>query len=132
MGRDIRLGQNLAVRQTQTIAMTPQMQESISLLQKSTVEMRQEIQRKLEENPLLELDDPEWENTESSQEDDEENSGGEDSSEDEDVEEKKSQDIDFADIVYSNYVKCSRCARIGETRQQMYRFFTQCIVKACI
>lgn len=43
--------------QTQTLTMTPQLQQAIRLLQLSTLELRQEIQQTLETNPLLEIDE---------------------------------------------------------------------------
>lgn len=50
-GLQLRLGQHLAL--------TPQLQQSIRLLQLSTLELNQEIEQALVENPLLErLDDP--------------------------------------------------------------------------
>ena len=46
----IKLGQNLA--------MTPQLQQAIRLLQLSTLDLQQEIQQALETNPMLELVEP--------------------------------------------------------------------------
>lgn len=43
--------------QTQTLTMTPQLQQAIRLLQLSTLDLRQEIQATLEGNPLLEIDE---------------------------------------------------------------------------
>lgn len=53
------LRQTLSIRatQTQTLTMTPQLQQAIRLLQLSTLELRQEIQQTLESNPLLEIDE---------------------------------------------------------------------------
>ncbi|HHO82066.1 MAG TPA: RNA polymerase factor sigma-54 [Halothiobacillus sp.] len=48
-GLELKLGQHLA--------MTPQLQQSIRLLQLSTLELQVEIQRAIESNPLLELDE---------------------------------------------------------------------------
>jgi RNA polymerase sigma-54 factor len=49
----------LGFKLTQSLALTPQLQQSIRLLQLSTLELNQEIQQALEENPLLErVDDP--------------------------------------------------------------------------
>lgn len=45
------------LRLSQQLALTPQLQQSIRLLQLSTLELNQEIERALEENPLLERDD---------------------------------------------------------------------------
>lgn len=47
----------LQLRLSQHLALTPQLQQSIKLLQLSTVEMEQEIERYLLENPMLERDD---------------------------------------------------------------------------
>ena len=44
----------LQLRTAQGLALTPQLQQSIKLLQLSTVEMQQEIERYLLENPMLE------------------------------------------------------------------------------
>ncbi|MFZ5722310.1 MAG: RNA polymerase factor sigma-54 [Pseudomonadota bacterium] len=42
---------------SQTLAMTPQLQQAIRLLQLSTLDLQQEIQTALESNPLLEMDE---------------------------------------------------------------------------
>ena len=47
----------LQLRQSQHLALTPQLQQSIRLLQLSTVEINQEVARLLDENPLLERED---------------------------------------------------------------------------
>jgi RNA polymerase sigma-54 factor len=47
----------LQLKLSQHLALTPQLQQSIKLLQMSTVDMEQEIERYLLENPLLERDD---------------------------------------------------------------------------
>ena len=49
----------LQLKISQHLALTPQLQQSIKLLQLSTVEMQQEIERYLAENPLLERADEE-------------------------------------------------------------------------
>ncbi|PHM47013.1 RNA polymerase factor sigma-54 [Xenorhabdus miraniensis] len=49
--------QSLQLRLSQQLAMTPQLQQAIRLLQLSTLELQQEIQQALETNPLLEQDD---------------------------------------------------------------------------
>ena len=43
--------------QTQTLALTPQLQQAIKMLQLSTLELRQEIQQTLDLNPFLEMDE---------------------------------------------------------------------------
>ncbi|MGE5385985.1 MAG: RNA polymerase factor sigma-54 [Betaproteobacteria bacterium] len=47
----------LQLKLSQHLALTPQLQQSIKLLQLSTIEMQQEIERYLLENPLLERTD---------------------------------------------------------------------------
>jgi RNA polymerase sigma-54 factor len=51
--------QSLQLRVSQHLALTPQLQQSIRLLQLSTLELHQELEQILSDNPLLErLDDP--------------------------------------------------------------------------
>src|SRR4051794_22841956 len=45
---------SLQVRLSQHLALTPQLQQSIRLLQLSTLELQQEIEQMLEQNPFLE------------------------------------------------------------------------------
>jgi len=47
----------LQLRLSQHLALTPQLQQSIRLLQLSTIELNQEIEQALADNPLLERDD---------------------------------------------------------------------------
>jgi RNA polymerase sigma-54 factor len=47
----------LQLRQSQQLTLTPQLQQSIRLLQLSTLEVTQEVERLLDENPLLERED---------------------------------------------------------------------------
>nr|CAA6800660.1 MAG: RNA polymerase sigma-54 factor RpoN [uncultured Thiotrichaceae bacterium] len=49
------LRQGLEVRIGQSLSMTPQLQQAIRLLQLSSIELNEEIQQALEENPLLQL-----------------------------------------------------------------------------
>src|SRR5690348_3922377 len=49
--------QTLQLRLSQHLTLTPQLQQSIRLLQLSTLELNQELERFLQENPLLERDD---------------------------------------------------------------------------
>jgi len=44
----------LSLRQTQKMVMTPMLQQAISLLQLSRLEMLQALHQQLEENPILE------------------------------------------------------------------------------
>ncbi|MCC7483928.1 MAG: RNA polymerase factor sigma-54 [Burkholderiales bacterium] len=48
---------SLQLRLSQHLTLTPQLQQSIRLLQLSTLELTQELERALQENPLLERDD---------------------------------------------------------------------------
>jgi len=49
--------QTLALKLGQQLTMTPQLQQAIRLLQLSALDLQQEIQNTLEENPMLELSD---------------------------------------------------------------------------
>jgi len=49
--------QSLQLKLSQSLTLTPQLQQSIKLLQLSTIELNQEIERFLAENPLLERED---------------------------------------------------------------------------
>ncbi|WP_226571734.1 RNA polymerase factor sigma-54 [Mangrovibacter yixingensis] len=49
--------QGLQLKLSQQLAMTPQLQQAIRLLQLSTLELQQELQQALENNPLLEQTD---------------------------------------------------------------------------
>ena len=51
--------QTLQLRVSQHLALTPQLQQSIRLLQLSTLELNQEIDQFLQDNPLLEREDAE-------------------------------------------------------------------------
>src|SRR5687768_8204903 len=48
---------SLQLRLSQHLTLTPQLQQSIRLLQLSTLELNQEIEKFLQDNPLLERDD---------------------------------------------------------------------------
>ena len=50
---------SLQLKLSQHLALTPQLQQSIKLLQLSTIELNQEIEKVLLENPMLERDEPE-------------------------------------------------------------------------
>ena len=47
----------LSLRVSQHLALTPQLQQSIRLLQLSTLELASEVEQMLDENPFLERDD---------------------------------------------------------------------------
>lgn len=55
------LKQGLNTKLSQSLSMTPQMQQAIRLLQLSSLELEQEIQAALDSNPLLEMAVPETE-----------------------------------------------------------------------
>ena len=46
--------QTLQLKLSQHLTLTPQLQQSIRLLQLSTIELNAEVERMLQENPLLE------------------------------------------------------------------------------
>src|SRR3546814_9562038 len=48
--------QRLELRQRQSLVMTPQLQQAIKLLQLSNLELAAEVDRELEQNPLLDRD----------------------------------------------------------------------------
>ncbi|HSM20972.1 MAG TPA: RNA polymerase factor sigma-54, partial [Rubrivivax sp.] len=48
---------SLQVRLSQHLALTPQLQQSIRLLQLSTLELHQEVGQMLDQNPFLEAED---------------------------------------------------------------------------
>src|SRR6478735_7713491 len=47
--------QGLSLRVSQHLALTPQLQQSIRLLQLSTMELAQEVEQMLDDNPFLEV-----------------------------------------------------------------------------
>ncbi len=53
------MAQTLALHQTQHLALTPQLKQALAILQLSTVELSQLINKALEENPLLEAESTE-------------------------------------------------------------------------
>ncbi|MGB0843955.1 MAG: RNA polymerase factor sigma-54 [Alphaproteobacteria bacterium] len=56
------VGQKLNLTQSQSLVMTPQLQQAIKLLQLSNVELARYIEQELERNPMLERDDNQSEN----------------------------------------------------------------------
>ncbi|MBV9554677.1 MAG: RNA polymerase factor sigma-54 [Alphaproteobacteria bacterium] len=52
------LSQQLALRQTQALVMTPQLQQAIKMLQLSNLELADYVESELEQNPLLERGEP--------------------------------------------------------------------------
>ncbi len=51
--------QTLQLKLSQHLTLTPQLQQSIRLLQLSTLELNAEVERILQENPLLEKEETE-------------------------------------------------------------------------
>ena len=52
------ISQRLDLKQTQTLVMTPQLQQAIKMLQLTNTELAELIDKELEHNPLLEKVDP--------------------------------------------------------------------------
>lgn len=52
------LAPSLHLRQTQSLVMTPQLQQAIKLLQLSNLELTAYVEQELERNPLLERVEP--------------------------------------------------------------------------
>ncbi len=67
----------LDLRQTQSLVMTPQLQQAIKLLQLSNLEVQAYVEQELEQNPLLEREDGENATTQSPAEADAERSAAE-------------------------------------------------------
>jgi RNA polymerase sigma-54 factor len=57
----IGLSQHLALRQTQALVMTPQLQQAIKMLQLSNLELADYVDAEIEQNPLLERGEAESE-----------------------------------------------------------------------
>ncbi len=53
------ISQRLDLRQSQSLVMTPQLQQAIKLLQLSNVELSAFVEDELNQNPMLERDDGE-------------------------------------------------------------------------
>lgn len=62
------ISQKLDIRQSQSLVMTPQLQQAIQLLQLNNVELSEYIEEELEKNPLLEKDESTPENSDAPQE----------------------------------------------------------------
>ncbi len=58
-----RLDINIKTAQTQKLLITPQMKQSLSLLQMPITDLVQEINTYLEENPALEIAEPDYDDT---------------------------------------------------------------------
>ena len=57
-----KFSQNLKLRQSQSLVMTPQLQQAIKLLQLNNLELTNLVNKELEENPFLENESVELEN----------------------------------------------------------------------
>ncbi len=55
----MRLTHDVFLEQQQKLLMTPELRQAIAILQMSTIELSEHIQRELEENPFLEMKEPE-------------------------------------------------------------------------
>ncbi|MBM7614364.1 RNA polymerase factor sigma-54 [Alkaliphilus hydrothermalis] len=53
----MRMGYNLQLEQTQKLVMTPQLQQAIKILQLNAIELDRFIQKEMETNPLLEINE---------------------------------------------------------------------------
>ena len=52
------ISQRQEIKQTQSLVMTPQLQQAIKLLQLTNIEINEFVGQEIERNPLLELADP--------------------------------------------------------------------------
>ncbi len=69
----MQISQNLKLRQSQSLVMTPQLQQAIKLLQLNNIELCELVNKELEENPFLENENNELIENETSDEKDTEN-----------------------------------------------------------
>ena len=65
----MQISQNLKLKQSQSLVMTPQLQQAIKLLQLTNLELTDLVEKELEENPFLEDQSSEEEKTVSNEED---------------------------------------------------------------
>ncbi|MGN9165082.1 RNA polymerase factor sigma-54 [Tissierellaceae bacterium HCP3S3_D8] len=54
----MKLGYNLTLEQTQKLIMTPELRQAIQLLQFNSLELNEYIKKEMEENPMLEMENP--------------------------------------------------------------------------
>ena len=64
----MQISQNLKLKQSQSLVMTPQLQQAIKLLQLNNLELTNLVNKELEENPFLENESQELDNEEVSNE----------------------------------------------------------------
>jgi|GEM_PF-4699077 RNA polymerase sigma-54 factor len=55
----MQLDMNINIEQKRNLVMTPQLQMAIKILQYSSLELKEHIEKNIEENPLLDILDPE-------------------------------------------------------------------------
>ena len=58
----MQISQNLKLKQSQSLVMTPQLQQAIKLLQLNNLELTNLVNKELEENPFLENESVELDN----------------------------------------------------------------------
>ena len=63
----MQISQNLKLKQSQSLVMTPQLQQAIKLLQLNNLELTNLVNKELEENPFLENENIELDNNENLQ-----------------------------------------------------------------
>lgn len=54
----MRLGYDLTLEQSQKLVMTPELRQAIQLLQYTSLELNEYLEKQLESNPLLEIESP--------------------------------------------------------------------------
>ncbi len=52
---------DITLKQVPKLVMTPEMQQSVRILQLSSMELMEYIQREIEQNPMLEIEDDDYE-----------------------------------------------------------------------
>ncbi len=69
----MRLTQDISIEQQQKLLMTPELRQAIAILQMSTLELSEHVQKELEENPFLEVREEQPEEGEGDNDDDSDN-----------------------------------------------------------
>src|SRR5690554_6436972 len=69
----MRLTQDISIEQQQKLLMTPELRQAIAILQMSTLELSEHVQKELEENPFLEAREEQPEEGEGDNDDDSDN-----------------------------------------------------------
>lgn len=98
---------SLHLKLGQQLTMTPQLQQAIKLLQLSSLELQQEIQQALESNPLLEMDEEQYQNASEADEDNSANLNEKNSTENalSAAQEQNEENLDSASIETSDALK---------------------------